>query len=88
MVKTSDLKVKEVVCFTEGRRLGNITDLEIDVETGKITAIVVPGFSRFLGILGRSEDVVIPWENITKIGTDVLLVDLSKLKNYKGLAEI
>lgn len=75
MLKTSDLKLKEVVNVLDGKRLGNITDIEIDIETGQLTAIVVPGFSRFLGILGRNEDIVIPWDKINKIGMDVILVE-------------
>jgi YlmC/YmxH family sporulation protein len=75
MLKTSDLKMKEVINIIDGKRLGTITDIEIDIETGRLTAIVVPGIGKFLGIFGRSEDVVIPWEKINKIGTDVILVE-------------
>lgn len=75
MLKTSDLKLKDVVDVMDGKRLGNITDIEIDIETGQLTAIVVPGISRFLGMLGRNEDIVIPWDKINKIGRDVILVE-------------
>lgn len=75
MLKTSDLKVKEVINVLDGRRLGNITDIEIDVETGRLTAIVVPGPGKFLGLFGRNDDVIIPWEKINKIGFDVILVE-------------
>lgn len=75
MLKTSDLKMKEVVNTIDGRRLGTITDIEIDVETGKLTAIVVPGSGKFLGLFGRNDDIVISWEKIQKIGYDVILVE-------------
>ena len=75
MVKTSDLKQKEVVNVLDGKRLGTITDIEIDIDAGKLTAIVVPGAGRFLGIFGRNDDIVIPWEKIHKIGLDVILVE-------------
>jgi YlmC/YmxH family sporulation protein len=75
MLKTSDLKLKQVINVIDGKLLGGITDIEIDVESGKLTAIVVPGNGRFLGLFGRSEDVVIPWEQINKIGSDVILVE-------------
>jgi YlmC/YmxH family sporulation protein len=51
------------------------SDLEIDAQTGRITAIVVPGQGKFLGLFGKSEDFVIPWERIRRIGVDVILVD-------------
>ncbi len=75
MLKTSDLKMKEVINVIDGKRMGNITDIEINVETGRLTAIVVPGLGKFLGLFGRSEDIVIPWDKINKIGTDVILVE-------------
>ncbi len=74
MLKTSDLKLKEVINVMDGKRLGTITDIEIDVDTGKLTAIVVPGAGKFMGLFGRSEDVVIGWDKINKIGFDVILV--------------
>lgn len=73
---TRDLKMKEVISVIDGKRMGHITDIEIDVETGRLTAIVVPGMGRFLGLFGRNEDVVIPWERINKIGMDVILVEV------------
>ncbi len=75
MLKTSDLKLKEVVNILDGKRLGPISDIEIDVENGRLTAIVVPGTGKFLGLFGRNEDVIIPWDKINKIGFDVILVE-------------
>jgi len=83
MLKTSDLKVKEVINIIDGKRLGTITDIEIDVESGKLTSIIVPGNSKFLGLFGRNEDVVIPWEKISKIGFDVILVETATFGELK-----
>lgn len=85
MLKTSDFASKDVVNVSDGRKLGSITDVEFDIATGKLTAIVVPGNSnRFLGFLSRGEDLVIPWERIHKIGKDVILVDLLKTAELEG----
>jgi YlmC/YmxH family sporulation protein len=81
----SDLKLKEVINVIDGKRLGAITDIEIDVESGRLTAIVVPGNSRFLGLFGRNEDVIIPWEKINKIGFDVILVEAAAYAEVKQL---
>lgn len=75
MLKTSDLKLKEVVNVLDGKRLGTITDIEIDIESGRLTAIVVPGPGKFLGLFGRNDDIVITWDKINKIGMDVILVE-------------
>ncbi len=78
MIRASDLSTRDVINTVDGRRLGNIVDVEIDLNTGKIVAVVVPGQAKVLGILGRSDDYVVPWENVKKIGEDVILVELSE----------
>ncbi|HBF36710.1 MAG TPA: YlmC/YmxH family sporulation protein [Firmicutes bacterium] len=75
LTKTSELREREVVNVLDGRRLGLASDLEIEVETGKIKAIVVPGPGKFLWLFGKSDDFVIPWDKIIKIGLDVILVE-------------
>ena len=76
LTKTSELREREVVNILDGKRLGLASDLEIEMETGKIKAIIVPGPGKFLWLFGKNEDFVIPWERILKIGVDVILVDL------------
>ncbi|NPV52482.1 MAG: YlmC/YmxH family sporulation protein [Firmicutes bacterium] len=77
MIRTSELRVKDVVNALDGRRLGPVSDLEIDIDTGQVKAVMVPGPPRFLGIIGRGNDYVIPWERIKRIGLDVILVEVS-----------
>jgi YlmC/YmxH family sporulation protein len=75
LTKTSELREREVVNILDGKRLGLASDLEIEAETGKIKAIIVPGPGKFLWLFGKNEEFVIPWERIKKIGVDVILVD-------------
>ncbi|MGE5632769.1 MAG: YlmC/YmxH family sporulation protein [Caulobacteraceae bacterium] len=75
MVKISEIKQKEVINVNEGRRLGVVYDVEIDMEKGHIDAIVIPGTGKLLGIFSKDNDIVINWDNIKKIGVDVILVD-------------
>ena len=56
------------------KNLGNISDIEINLISGKIDAIVISGTGKLLGFFGKDEDVIIPWKNIIKIGEDVILV--------------
>ncbi|MBM7586753.1 YlmC/YmxH family sporulation protein [Bacillus pakistanensis] len=74
MVRISEFQIKDVVSISDGRKLGNINDIEINLDTGKIEAIVIGGNGKLLGFFGRDEDVVIPWNSIVKIGEDVILV--------------
>ena len=73
----NSLREREVVNVCDGRRLGYICDMEIDLLTGKITAIVVPGNNRCFSVsFGTSHDIRIPWEKIERIGNDIILVSI------------
>ena len=74
-IRVTDLHCKEVVCISDGCRLGFVSDVEVVIPEGKVCAIVVPGKCKFFGILGRQDDFVIPWSAICRIGDDIILVD-------------
>ena len=74
--RVTDLRCKEVINVTDGLRLGFVSDVEILLPEGKVLALVVPGPCRFFGLLGRKDDVVIPWTCIRRIGSDIILVEL------------
>lgn len=74
MVKISDFQIKDVVNVADGKKLGNIGDIDINLSTGKIDAVIVGGTGKVLGFFGKDEDIIIPWKNILKIGEDVILV--------------
>jgi YlmC/YmxH family sporulation protein len=79
-MRISDLQSKDVVNVSDGKRLGTIGDLEIDADSGLIQALIIPGQSRFFGMVGGGQDYVVPWNQIVKIGSDVILVDLRPLR--------
>ncbi len=74
----SELKTKEVINISDGARLGFISDVEVNLEDGRITAITVPGAYRLMGFLGKDDDVIIKWENIKKIGDDIIIIESLK----------
>ncbi|HHW54165.1 MAG: YlmC/YmxH family sporulation protein [bacterium] len=76
MVRISDLKMREVINVLDGKRMGVINDIDVDIEEGRIKALIVPGTPRLLGLFGKNDDLVIPWERIKKIGVDVILVEV------------
>ena len=75
MCRVADLRCKEVINISDGSRLGYANDVEFDVLTGQIMAIVVPGPCRFFGLFGREDDYVVPWQTIRRVGEDIILVD-------------
>ena len=74
-IRTTDLHCKEVVCVSDGSRLGFVSDVEVEIPEGRVCAIVVPGKCRFFGLWGRNDDYVIPWKCGCRIGDDIILVD-------------
>ena len=72
--RIADLRNKQVVCIKDGSVLGFIYDVQLNVENGALTALIVPGRARFLGLFGREEDIVIPWKDIEVIGQETVLV--------------
>ena len=54
--RIADLRYKEVISVEDGTRYGYAGDIEIDLETGQVKALVVPGRRRLFGLLGREED--------------------------------
>ena len=75
-MRVTELHCKEVICISDGRRLGFVTDVEVELPSGNVLAIIVPGPCRFFGILGRNDDYVIPWHCIRRMGPDIVLVDI------------
>ncbi|MDO4540767.1 MAG: YlmC/YmxH family sporulation protein [Syntrophomonadaceae bacterium] len=76
MIKLSDLKMREVVNVIDGKKLGHIIDLELDVERARVTAIIVPGKMRGWACFIKRDEIIIPWDKIVRIGRDVILVDM------------
>lgn len=73
--RIGDLKNKQVVCVKNGCVLGYISDVDINTVDGNIEAIVIFGRLRLFGILGREEDIVIPWRDIEVIGQETILIN-------------
>ncbi|WP_043933408.1 YlmC/YmxH family sporulation protein [Bacillus sp. EB01] len=74
MIRISDFQMKDVINVADGKKLGNITDIDINLASGKIQSVVIGGTGKVLGLFGKDEDMIIPWPNILKIGEDVILV--------------
>ena len=77
MSKVAEFRNKEVINICDARRLGCICDVDIDYCSGNVNAIIVPGCPTTLfSCFRRGTDIIIPWENIRKIGEEVILVEI------------
>jgi YlmC/YmxH family sporulation protein len=78
MYRASELRQKEVINISDGRRVGFVSDVEINFDEGVIEALVIPSSGKMFGLLGRDDEFIIPWSRIKKIGEDIILVDLDE----------
>jgi YlmC/YmxH family sporulation protein len=73
--RVTDLRDKEIISVSDGCRFGYVGDVELDLDSGKVSALIVRGRLRLFGLLGREEDWVFPWESVRRFGEDIILVD-------------
>ena len=74
-MRITELHSKEVICVSNGQRLGFVCDVEVTVPEGNVVSLIVPGPNRLLGLAGRRDDYVIPSGCIRRIGPDIILVE-------------
>lgn len=74
-----DLSEKDVIQIKTGENLGRIDDVIFDEGTARLQSVVLQGRSHLFGLMGYDEDLVIPWEALKNIGTDVIMVDAEPL---------
>lgn len=77
-MRLSELSGKEIVDMNKAERLGILggTDLEINVHTGQIEAMLIPTIKWF-GIKKDGRDIRVEWKQIKKIGQDMIIIDLT-----------
>lgn len=73
--RIGDLRYKEVINVNTGLRLGYVGDAVFDTRAGRMIALVVPGAYKVMGLFGKAEDYIIPWDAIRRIGDDIILVE-------------
>lgn len=76
-MRLSEIQNKDVINLTTGVKIGNIIDVKINADTGKIESFLLEKkkFSNFFS----NEEIEIYYEQIKKIGEDVILVESSKI---------
>ena len=70
-----ELHHKDVIQARTGANLGRADDLAFSPETGRIEGLILHGRPRLFGLLGRQEDITLPWGDLAQWGEDVILVN-------------
>ena len=72
-----DFKHKEVINICDGKRLGFVQDVCADLDSGRITSIIVPGgTNKLMSLFSNTNDIVIQLEKIRCISEDLILVEI------------
>ena len=84
-MKIADLKNKEIINSEDGSRMGFVLDVDINLQDGRLEALVLQRQGGRFGWLGKERELMIPWRMIEKIGQDTILVSVSEkyLKNFE-----
>lgn len=71
-MRLSDLQSKKIISISSGRNMGSIIDCDVR-ENGNIESLIIEQNKNIFS-LNRESDTRIFWNDITKIGEDVILV--------------
>ena len=74
-----DLARKDVIRLSNGENLGRIDDIVFDERGARLQSVILRGRAHCFGLLGCDDDLILPWESIRTIGTDVIMVDAGPL---------
>ena len=78
----SDIEEKDVINVVTSERIGFVSSLRIDTNSGQIIAITVQPSMKFVSFFSKDEaSVVVPWNQILKIGEDVIIVNVAQQLN-------
>ncbi|MDY5213107.1 YlmC/YmxH family sporulation protein [Intestinibacter sp.] len=75
MMRISDIMEKEIINVKNGKKLGFITDIDLDVENGKVSSFSITGSTGNFFSRGAEIDTVF-WRDILRIGCDTIIVSI------------
>ena len=80
MIRVSDIMDKEIINVKNGKKMGFITDIDIDVNECRVVSFSTTGEGSG-GFFSRGVDMdVIFWNDILKIGCDTIIVNIGSEK--------
>ncbi|HIE13369.1 MAG TPA: YlmC/YmxH family sporulation protein [Desulfotomaculum sp.] len=77
-MRLTELVGKEIINLYDGARLGVVgdSDLTIDADSGQVQSIILPRRPHLLNMWAERQHMVIPWEAVKKVGSEVIVVEL------------
>jgi len=88
LISSRELKNKEIININNGKSMGFVTDIEINLEKARIDALIVPGQkSSFFGMFSSPGETTIKWKDVKVVGEDVILVDHPQTREPEEIKE-
>ena len=82
MIRISDIMEKEIINVKNGKRMGYITDIDMDINEGKILSFTITGSDNKKFFSRNYSDETICWNDILKIGCDTIIVNIGSEMNF------
>jgi len=80
MMRISDIMDKEVINIKNGKKMGYINDIDLDINEGRVISFNILGDTRNFFSRGIDEEVVL-FSDILKVGCDTIIVNLGSDMN-------
>jgi len=72
----SELQNKTLINMMDGKNIGNIVDIKMDEKTGNVVSLIIEENKKGFSFSNKNNISEIKWENIKKIGEDVILISI------------
>lgn len=79
----AELRNKEIINIRNGSRMGYVDDIEFDTDDSMIKSFIIYGRTRFFGLLGRDDDIILTCDDIEIVGMDTVLISADEAKLAK-----
>lgn len=74
-MKLSELQKKDIINISNGKKIGNIVDINI-TEDGVVESIILEKNS-FFNFFSSNDEIKINFKDIDKIGEDVIIIKIN-----------
>ncbi|AOR23204.1 YlmC/YmxH family sporulation protein [Clostridium taeniosporum] len=81
MYSLNAMRSMEIIDISTGRKLGFVKDFKVDCDDNKIISLILPGTTMKSWFL-KDEEIEVKWDDIVKVGVDVILVKTDNIQSY------
>ena len=79
-ISLEELKEKEIINLSNGKNLGQISDIVVDLKKNLILGFIIEGNKK---LFKKSDEIYISLSQILTVGDDVVLIRLNESSKYQ-----